>query len=175
MMFKSLVVLSCLFFMFSLLSACSSGGDKKEQFLLRDIPKQYAKLSLPELQSQSSSPAFSDLQDNIDTFNGDLVAFEGLISDVFEGSQPGIFQIYVDVTHVTETAGTKVDTWRDSMLLLYSISRGPKIEEGDMVQFAGTVHGIFTTKKRRSCCTNAKVLDMPTISVIKAELVTSSK
>ena len=127
---------------------------------------------MAELKAKSNTPAYIDLRDNIDNFNGDLVWFSGQISKVFQGSEPNSFQIYVDVTHITESTDTKVDPWRDPILLLHSLDRGPELHEGSMVQFAGTVHGIFSTKiKHYSETSAAQAFNMPIISVIKAEPV----
>ena len=130
---------------------------------------------MAELNAKSNTPAYIELRDNIDNFNGDLVWFSGQISKVFQGSEPNSFQIYVDVTHITESTDAKVDRWRDPILLLHSLDRGPELHQGNMVQFAGTVHGIFSTKiQKHPGSAEAQVWDMPVISVIKAEPVSES-
>ena len=161
------------------LSACGGGSEEKQSFVPRPIPPEYVGLSTEELKVKSTTPNYIDLRDNITNFNGDLVWFSGQISKVFQGSEPNSFQIYVDVTHITESTDTKVDTWRDplsgSVLLLYSLDRGPELHEGNIVQFAGTVHGIFTPQIRRFADQSAaQVFNLPVISVIKAEPVSES-
>ena len=176
---KHMIVSSSLLSLFLLVSACGGGGEEEQSFVPRPVPSEYAGLSTAELKAKSNTPAYIDLRDNIDNFNGDLVWFAGQIGRVYLGSEPNSFQIYVDVTYITESAGTKVDTWRDplsgSVLLLYSLDRGPELHEGNMVQFAGTVHGIFTPQIRRYNDTSeAPAFDLPIISVIKAEPVSES-
>ena len=176
---KHMIVSSSLLSLFLLISACGGGGEEEQSFVTRPVPSEYAGLSMAELKAKSNTPAYIDLRDNIDNFNGDLVWFSGQISKVFQGSEPNSFQIYVDVTHITESTDTKVDTWRDplsgSVLLLYSLDRGPELHEGNIVQFAGTVHGIFTPQIRRFADQSAaQVFNLPVISVIKAEPVSES-
>ena len=176
---KHMLVSSSLLSLFLLVSACGGGGEEEQSFVPRPVPSEYAGLSTAELKAKSNTPAYIDLRDNIDNFNGDLVWFAGQIGRVYPGSEPNSFQIYVDVTYITESAGTKVDTWRDplsgSVLLLYSLDRGPELHEGNMVQFAGTVHGIFPPQIRRYNDTSeAPAFDLPVISVIKAEPVSES-
>ena len=172
---KLILVVSSVLTLLLLISACGGGGEEEQSFVPRPVPSEYAGLSTAELKAKSNTPAYVDLRDNIDNFNGDLVWFMGQIREVFQGSEPNSFQIYADVTHITESAGTKVDTWRDPVLLLHSLDRGPELHEGNMVQFAGTVHGIFSTKIQRHPGSSApQVWDMPIISVIKAEPISES-
>ena len=170
-----MLVVSSLLTLLLLFSACGGGGEEEQSFVPRPVPSEYSGLSTAALKAKSNTPNYIDLRDNIANFNGDLVWFSGQISKVFQGSEPNSFQIYVDITHITESAGTKVDTWRDPILLLYSLDRGPELHEGNMVQFAGTVHGIFSTKiQRHPGSSEAQVWDMPIISVIKVEPVSES-
>jgi len=162
------------------LIACGNGESKLDTDLLTDelslnprpIPSKYVGLSMMELKDKSTTPIYRDITLDIENYIGNLIWYDGKIDRVFEGSEPNTFQVWLNVTHVTEVAGTKVDKWRDPILLLYNLDRGPKLKADDMVQFVGTVIKLYVTSEQRlpgSGLTNKRYY--PQVNVIKVDLV----
>ena len=173
-MLRLLTIVSCLALLVIAVSACG-GGSKESPLQPRPVPSEYQGLTMEELKARSKTPEYEQLRDNIDSHEGDLVWFEGVVDQVWEGSDPNTFQIYINVTRVTELGSREVDKWRDPVMLLYSSERGPELQEGNMVQFSGTVEGLYTTKEQYSPGSSLfKTISRPMISVIKAEMVAES-
>ena len=170
------IILVTFLFLIMILTACSrqDGNDEENQsFVPRPIPSEYTGLSLQELKAQSTMPKYSDLTDNIDEYKGTLVWLMGKVAIVFEGTQANTYQIYVNINHITEVAGTKVDKWRDPVLILHSKERGPEIKVGDKIQFASTVLSVLpgTGVFRQQDVVPTNV-DRPVLNLIKLEIVT---
>ena len=168
---KQLVLINFII-LIMILTACGS-DEEKQSFVPQPIPSEYTGLSLQELKAQSTMPKYSDLTDNIDKYKGTLVWLIGKVAIVFEGTQTNTYQIYVNTNHITEVAGTKVDKWRDPIILLHSKERGPEIKVGDKIQFASTVlsvlpgTGVF--RQQDVIPTN---VDRPVLNLIKLGIVT---
>lgn len=158
--------------------ACGDGEVKEaeQEFQPQPVPSEYAGLSIEELKEKSEKPRQPDLINRIDDYKGKLVWFQGEVGTVVEGSKANTYQIYVYVTHITEVVGTKVDRWRDPIVLLYSQERGPELKANDMVQFSGIVLSVLPgTGLYHPQYVNPNHVDRPMVNAVKVELVTKSE
>ena len=175
-----LTLISVLIILLMLLCACGNGVSELDADPLssqlsldtRPIPSEYVGLSMAELKDKSTTPIYRDVTIDIENYKGKLIWYEGKVDRLFKGSKPNTFQVWVHVTHVSEVAGTKVDKWRDPILLLYSLERGPELKADDSLQFVGTVLGLYVTSEQRlpgSGMTNKRYY--PQVNAIKVDLV----
>ena len=179
-----LMILSISLFALLLLTACGGSGGEEEtdadlsvSLQPRPIPQEYQSLDIEQLKARSMEVLYYDLNVSTDTYKGDLVWFEGKVKEVFEGKEPGTYQITIDTKHVTEVAGNKVDKWRDPIFLLYSLERGPELHENDMIQFTGTVLGTYMTKEfhlRHPASQPPTIRYKPMVNAVKVEPVSES-
>ena len=113
---------------------------------------------------------YKELKDNIDSYIGKLVWFNGKIEKEYEGSTSGTYQTWVFVTPPSGTSG-----WRDRMLILHSLERGPRLQNEAKVQFVGTViklHEGGLTIRSKYVSANQRVdVKVPMISIVKAEVI----
>ena len=171
-----LMLLSISFVTLLLFSAC--GGEEETDADLsvslqpRPIPQEYQGLTMEQLKAKSTEVLYYDLNVSTDYYKGNLLWFEGKVKEVFEGEKSGTYQVTIDTKHVTEVAGNKVDKWRDPILLLYSLERGPELHKDDMVQFTGTVLGTYTTKEQNLTMYQfSREVSKPMLNTIKVEPV----
>ena len=177
-----LIILSVSLFTLLLFSACGGSGGEEEtdadlsvSLQPRPIPQEYQGLTMEQLKAKSTEVLYYDLNVSTDYYKGNLVWFEGKVKEVFEGEQSGTYQITIDTKHVTEVAGNKVDKWRDPIFLLYSLERGPELHENDMVQFAGTVLGTYTTKEKHlTVYQYSREVSKPMLNAVRLEPVSES-
>ena len=162
---KQMLVVISLLSLILLLGSCG-GSSESSEFVPRPIPPAYQGMSMAELTSTSKTPSYKELKDNIDSYEGELVSFDGEVYQNFEGSVANTYQIYV---FVTPTETTERYRWTDQILLYHSLERGPKFSVGSKVSVSGIVIGIHVKTVERS-----KERAAPIISVIKAELITDS-
>ena len=138
-----LIILSVSLVTLLLFSACGgdsgSGGEEETDADLsvslqpRPITKEYQGLTMEQLKATSTEILYYDLNVSTDYYKGNLVWFEGKVKEVFEGENSGTYQVTIDTKHITDVAGTKVDKWRDPVLLLYSVERGPELHELSLI------------------------------------------
>ena len=180
-----LMLLSISLFALLLFIACGgnggssgSGGEEETDTDLsvslqpRPIPKEYQGLTMEQLKSNSTEILYYDLNISTDYYKGKLVWFKGKVKEVFEIQEPGTYQVFIDTKHVTDVAGMKVDKWRDPVLLLYSVERGPELHENDMVQFTGTVLGAYTNQEQNLTQFDvSRVVSRPVLNAVKLEPV----
>lgn len=181
----------------TIITAC--GGDNGESPISslapRPIPSMYKDLSMDELELKSSDIDYSDIlgtsngevykggddpriADNILKHEGTLIFTNGIIETVYPSSTEGLFTLWFCSSEKAvkfSSIGTVPLTGAqciDPLFLLYDLTRGPELLEGDIVNVVGIVVGY------RERMTSGGVLRTlitnnfrPTISVIKAELV----
>ena len=164
---KQMLVVSSIFILVLLLWSCGGSAGSKG-FVPRQIPTEYQGMTMAELTSMSKTPSYKELKDNIDSYEGKLVSFEGEVFQNFEGSVANTYQIYV---FVTPTEGPERYRWKDQILLYHSLERGPEFSVGSKVRIAGIVIGLHVQPlSERYAAASERVA--PIISVIKAELIT---
>ena len=164
---KLMLIVSSLFSLILLLGSCG-GSSESTSFVPRPIPMEYQGMSMVDLKSMSKTPSYKELKDNIDSYEGELVSFDGEVYQNFEGSVANTYQIYV---YVTPMEGPERYRWTDQILLYHSLERGPELSQGKEVRVSGIVIGIHEQKLTKDWFAERVA---PIISVIKAELITDS-
>ena len=181
----------------TIITACGGGNGESPSSSLapHSIPSMYKDLSMEELKLKSSDIDYSHIlgtssgevykggddpriAENILEHEGTLLFANGIIETVYPSSTEGLFTLWFCSSEKAvqfSSIGTVPLTGAqcvDPLFLLYDLTRGPKLLEGDIVNVVGIIVGY------REKMTSGGVLRTlitnnfrPTISVIKAELV----
>ena len=186
-MLKYIMVVGCLSLLAVLFNACGGGGEEGTDFTPRPVSSEYQNLSIDELKAKSNGLSWRDMAGKtdleeglmseaettkrIESHKGELVWFKGKVERIFEGTLEGTLQIWI-CTKEVKRAGVDCD---DPILLLYSNDRGPSVEINDTVSMAGILVDSFKFTLSRGGGQGTKRIVSPMVSVIKAELVTTSE
>ena len=82
---KLMLIVSSLFTLILLLGSCG-GSSESSEFVPRPIPTEYQGMAMAERTSMSKTPSYKELKDNIDSYECELVSFDGEVYQNFEGS-----------------------------------------------------------------------------------------
>lgn len=120
------------------------------------IPQEYAGKSFAELSQLATSPSYNDLLQEVELHKGKLVYYQGIVAQVLDPN-PKTYQLRSSLTTATSDS--------EHAILLYSLERGPRLVEGDRVEFVG----IFKqTGSVETLLGGSRVV--PFISVIQARM-----
>ena len=112
--------------------------------------------SFSQLKALAQEPSFSSMMRTPEKFKGELVYLSGEISQVIS--------IDEDAYQMTMAITEGEYFWSDNVFLLYSLDRGPRLLEDDMVEIVGIFTGIYEAES-----VIGKPIQAPKISVIKAQ------
>ena len=181
-MLKCIMVVSCLSLLAVLIGGCG-GGEKENPFIPRAVSPEYEGLSVEELKVKSSGLTWADLgcrqktiertgedgdclTGHADGLTGQLIWFEGKVDKKYEGTQPGTYQIWICTA---ETGRSGVDC-NDTVLLIYSLDRGPEVNAKDKVRMAGILTGSHGYNVSFGGGGGTTLRASPVVSVIRLEL-----
>ena len=194
---KPLTLILSLLLTATIITACGggNGGSPTSSLAPKPIPSEYKDLPMEELKSKSSDIDYSDIlgtssgavytggndpriAENIVTHEGTLLFFNGTIETVYPSSEEGTFTLWFCSSEKAlqfSAIGTVPLTGAqcvDPLFLLYDLTRGPKLQEGDIVNMAGIIVGYREKMTSGGVLRTLITINFrPTISVIKAELV----